>query len=135
MNKRKSFTLIVCAILLIYGLIDYYNYQKNNFDVSGFVFVCNQEICEIRHKKSDGQIKYTDKIDITKIEKFSTRLEKVPRTDSEAMAIYADCKDGTSFRLSPIYVRRSSYLEKELINPLNEKLKEKPISINISFPY
>ena len=58
----------------------------------------------------------------------------MPRTTSKGMVIYADCKDGTSFRLSPMYVRPSRYLEIELIKPLNAMIKADDISIDIKFP-
>jgi len=134
MNK-KHIIYGLCAIMLIYGLFDYINYTKNNYDVTGFIFICNPDICEIRHKKANGEIKYTDQIDISKIEKFRAQSEKVPRTNDEGMVIYADCKDGTSFRLSPVYVKASKYLDDELIGPLNEQLQKKRVSINIHFPY
>ena len=106
---------------MIYLRIDY---SKKNYDVTGFVFICNENICEIRHKKFDGQIKYTEKVDIAKIENFSSELEKIPWTNREGMVIYANCKDGTRFKLSPIYVRPSKYLEMELLEPLNMKIKK-----------
>ena len=105
-----------------------------NFDVTGFDFICNSDICEIRHKKSSGDIKYTKKIDISKIDSFSASMEKIPFANQSGMVIYANCKDGTRFRFSPIYVKPYR-LETELLNPLNEKIKEEPLSINITFPH
>ena len=135
MNKKQIILYTLAVILLLYGIIDMIDYRKNNYDVTRFVFICNPNLCEIRHTKNDGQIKYVHKIDISKIEKFSAKLEKVPRTDKKGYVIYAYCKDGTSFRLSPIYVSPSRYLEEELLNPLNRELKKEQINININFPY
>jgi len=132
--NKKTVLYLLSAILLIYGIIDYINYNKNNYDVTGFIFICNNNMCEIRHKKASGEIKYTEKIDINNIAEFSTKLEKIPRNGGEGLVIYANCKDGTSFRFSPIYVRPSRYVDKELINPLNEAIRRRPLSINIRFP-
>lgn len=130
MDKKLIF-LLIFLILTIYAR---YDYSKNNYDVTGFVFVCNENICEIRHKKSNGKIKYTDKINIAEIENFSSEIENIPRTNSQGLVIYANRKDGTKFRLSPIYVRPSKYLELELITPLNTMIQKRPININIRFP-
>ena len=130
MNKK----LLLLLIFLILTLYARYDYSKNNYDVTGFVFICDEDICEIRHTKSNGQIKYTDKINIAEIENFSSEMENIPRTKSQGMVIYANRKDGTRFRLSPIYVRPSKYLELELITPLNTMIQKRPININIRFP-
>ena len=130
MNKK----LLLLLIFLILTLYARYDYSKNNYDVTGFVFICDEDICEIRHTKSNGQIKYTDKINIAEIENSSSEMENIPRTKGQGMVIYANRKDGTKFRLSPIYVRPSRYLESELIAPLNTQIKEKPVYINITFP-
>ena len=135
MSKRQLLLYSLSAILLIYALVDYMDYNRRNLDVRSFVFQCNETFCEIRHKKANGDIKYTDKIDINKIERFSTRLETIPRVGKEGLVIYAECKDGTSFRFSPIYIRPSTYVETELIVPLNKALKREPIRINMRFPY
>ncbi len=89
----------------------------------------------MRHKRANGDIKYTKKIDISKIDSFSASMETIPFVKENGMVIYANCKDGTRFRLSPIYVRPSHYLKTELLNPLNEKIKEDPLSIDIKFPH
>ena len=130
MNKK----LLLLLIFLILTLYARYDYSKNNYDVTGFVFICDEDICEIRHTKSNGQIKYTDKINIAEIENFSSEMENIPRTKGQGMVIYANRKDGTKFRLSPIYVRPSKYLELELITPLNTMIQKRPININIRFP-
>lgn len=132
MNKKTAL-YILSAILLIYAIFDYMDYNRRNLDVTGFVFKCNEAFCEIQHIKANGEVKYTDKIDINKIEKFSTRSEKIPRIGGEGLVIYAECKDGTSFRLSPIYIKPSGYVKKELIDPLNRAMQKNPIHINISF--
>ena len=130
MNKK----LLLLLIFLILTLYARYDYSKNNYDVTGFVFICDEDICEIRHTKSNGQIKYTDKINIAEIENFSSEMENIPRTKGQGMVIYANRKDGTKFRLSPIYVRPSRYLETELLTPLNTMIQKRPININIRFP-
>ena len=73
--------------------------------------------------------------DIENIESFSTNLETIPRGGGEGLVIYANRKDGTSYRFSPIYVRPSKYVDTELIKPLNKALKRKPLMINIRFPH
>ena len=133
MNK-KLFLYLLAAIMLIYGVIDYIDYNKKNLDVTGFYFECYGVVCEIKHKKANGDVKYTEKVDINKIEKFRTKLEKVPRTNKDGLVIYADRKDGTSYRFSPIYVEPSIYVETELIKPLNEAIKKKQIMIHKRFP-
>ncbi|MBR6127074.1 hypothetical protein IKQ21_05245 [bacterium] len=132
MNKKQLIFLLIFITLMTCAHIDY---TKNNYDVTGFVFICNEDICEIRHTKSNGQIKYTEKINIAEIENFSSEMENIPRTKSQGMVIYANRKDGTRFRLSPIYVSPSRYLESELLAPLNAQIQQKPVSINVKFPY
>ena len=134
MNKKNLILYSFAAIMLVFGLVDYMDYQKHNYDVTKFVFICNDNLCEIRHKKANGETKYTEKIDIKNIKSFSTRSEKIPRTNDLGLVIYANCKDGTSFRLSPIYVKPSRYVERELIQPLNNALRKDPIYINMRFP-
>ena len=134
MSKRQLLLYSLSAILLIYAVFDYVDYQKQNLDVTGFYFVCNPSVCEIRHKKANGEIKYVEKIDINQIESFSTETQKIPRVGGSGLVIYANCKDGTRFRLSPIYVRTSRYVDMELINPLNQALHKNPVDIRISFP-
>jgi len=121
-------------ILLIAVLIENDNYQNNNYDVTGFRFVCNKTICEVRHLKQDNNKKYIDKIDISKIENFSYKLENVPRTERSGMVIYANRKDGTSFRFSPIYITPSRFVDSVFIKSLNRKIKE-GASIDVSFPF
>lgn len=133
MNKKVLLYLIP-VIFLIFAFFESVNYSKNNYDVTGFVFICNRNVCNIKHTKSNGEVKYTEYVDITNIEGFSTRREKIPRTNRVGMVLYADCKDGTSYRFSPIYIRPSSYVEEELIKPLNRQLKKEPISILFKFP-
>lgn len=128
MNIKQIIIFVLATITILY-------INSLNFDVAGFDFICNSDICEIRHKRANGDIKYTKKIDISKINSFSASMEKIPLVNGSGMVIYANCKDGTRFRLSPIYVKPSHYLETELLNPLNEKIKEEPLSINIKFPH
>ena len=134
MFSKKTINVILITFAIIAAIVENRIRDINNYDITGFRFVCNKEVCEIRHLKQNKEIKYVDKIDISKIEKFSYKLEKVPRTTSKGMVIYADCKDGTSFRLSPMYVKPSRYLEIELIKPLNAMIKADDISFDIKFP-
>lgn len=133
-SKREIINIILIAITLIAIIVEKRIYEANNYDIRGFHFVCNQSICEVRHTKHNGEIKYVDKINISNIEKFSYRFEKAPGTNSNAMVIYADCKDGSSFKFSPIFIKSSNYLKLELLNPLNNAIKRENISIDIRFP-
>ena len=110
-------------------------YIANNYDVRKFHFICNDEICEVRQIKENNEIKYVDKIDISQIEKFSFKEERVPKTNSPAWRLYADCKDGTSFMLTPIFLSRSTGFKKGVLDPLNEALEQEKISINMRVPF
>ena len=123
MDIKKLLIIIPIILLFCFGYFEQKNYEANNYDIVRFKFICNKSICEIRHLKHGDEIKYIDQINISEIESFYTQLEDVPKTNSRAEVIYAKRKDGTSFRLSPLYIRPSRYVELELLTPLNEALK------------
>lgn len=134
MKKLELIIIISVIVMFLIAIVDRKIYIENNYDVRGFRFVCQNNDCEIRHTKFGNKVKYVEKIDISKIEKFSYKIEKIPRTNSDAYVIYADCKDGTSFRLSPLYVSPSVYLKLELIDVLNNALANNNTSFDIKFP-
>ena len=106
-----------------------------------FAFVCNDYQCQIAHYNRYNKVLERKNFDINNIQGFEYRLERRKTKfyesrreklrNAEVYYIYIKHNDGSSSKLSPLFIgKQNLYFAQDMINELNNGLKNKNINYN-----
>jgi len=128
--KLLYFTVIFTIIGISYKAVSHYTINQAHI-------VCNDIKCEISHiNLKTKKVVITEKLDISKIKNFEYRTYGDCRLQGRLRYyIYANRYDGTSYRISPVYVieKYEDYITVPIAE-LNQAIKTKPLNIDLYFP-